>query len=370
MTGRTRRWNGFSACFFASAVAAVACSGKHDGGAARPDAGAPVLFGNGGFALGDASCVGSTSRAEAIPFDLYVLFDQSGSMSTPAGNGTRLDAVRAALADFLRAPESAGIGVGLGYFGNFPLGQTSCNPADYATPALPIADLPGAADALLASLNAVSPTGETPTGAAVRGACEYVKGWQGDHPGRSLAILLLTDGVPEAPISRSRGCDPTLPDAIAATQDCVNATGAKIYVLGVGPKLENLNQIAAAGGTSAAHLVTGTDVSGEVLAALDVIRGTALPCTFEIPAPPEGETLDFGSVNVIVTGNDGTEHGIYKVGDATACDAQRGGWYYTPASGTPQGISLCDASCEFVKAQSARGAIHFALGCATVSNVH
>ena len=354
--------------------ALVACS-SGDGTPSFPtrDAGgAPLLGGGvgiGGSLFADASCVSSVSRAESLPFDVYVLFDQSGSMITRAGSGTRLDAVRSALADFLRAPASRGIGVGLGYFGNFPLGDASCDPGDYEEPAVPVTQLPGATDALLGSLAGIAPTGETPTGPAIRGACTYMKQWKAAHPSRPLVMLLLTDGVPEAPISRENGCDPTLADAVLAAKQCAEEASSRVYVLGVGPNLDNLNEIAAAGETQAAHLVSGSDVSGEVLAALNVIRGTVLPCSFEIPAPPDGATLDHGMVNVVVTDDEGSEQAIYSVPGSSDCDPSLGGWYYAPSSEAPESIELCAASCELTRAQSAAGAIRFALGCSTLSEI-
>jgi hypothetical protein len=286
-------------------------------------------------------------------------------MSTPAGNGSRLDAIRAATTDFLRAPSSAGLGVGIGYFGYLPLGQTSCDPARYETPAVTIGELPGRADALLGSLRAIQPIGETPTGAAIRGACRYADERTRTKPGHNLSLLMLTDGVPEAPISRENGCDPTLPDAVDAARECLESTGAGVYVLGVGPNLDNLNQIASAGGTDHAYLVESDSVSDDVLAALNAIRGTVLPCEFFIPEPPAGPQLNFDEVNVIVTDVDGQEHDIFNVEGRDACDPSQGGWYYAPAA-APERIELCEATCEFTRAQSAGGGIEYALGCGTL----
>jgi hypothetical protein len=352
----------------------VACSSRpEDEGSGSPKKTSepeppPILIVPGSSSRsGDAGCVAQVQRAEALPLDIYVLFDQSGSMSTPSGAGSRLDAVRAATSDFLNAKESAGIGVGLGYFGYFPIGQTSCNPSDYARPAVEIGALPAQTGSLLASLRSVAPTGETPTGPAIRGACSHVESWDGDHPGRSAKLLLLTDGVPEAPVSRAQGCDPTLADAIAATKECVARTGTSVYVLGVGPNLANLNQIAAAGGSGTAFLVDGGDVAAKVFDALNSIRSTALPCGFVIPEPPAGEILNFGEVNVVRTDADRSRHPLYNVPDSTACDSAEGGWFYESAGTTPERITLCEASCQSVKAASVGGAIEFALGCGTVT---
>ena len=84
------------------------------------------------------------------------MFDQSGSTCAcidppmtnnpcpdPTCRKTRLDAIREAAGAFLDDPRSAGIGVGIGYFGTQPIGQASCNPADYANPAVGIGPLPG-----------------------------------------------------------------------------------------------------------------------------------------------------------------------------------------------------------------------------------
>lgn len=314
---------------------------------------------------GETSCVTLVSEAEALPFDLYVLFDQSGSMSAAEGAGSRLDAVRAAMADFLRDEESSGMGLGIGYFGNFPIGSASCDPADYEEPAVPIALLPQNANRVLGSLASVRPTGETPTGAALRGACTYAESWRDAHPGRSLDLLLLTDGVPEAPVSRSSGCDPTLEDAALAASDCAGRAGVNTFVLGVGPNLDGLERIAAAGGTEHALLVEGGDVTREVGAALGRIRGTALPCSLRLPEPPPGQTFDRARVNVVVTDAAGKDHALSSVTSADDC-AAGGGWYYGAGAVTDR-IELCPTSCDFAKAQSNDGRIRFALGCRTLT---
>jgi hypothetical protein len=225
--------------------------------------------------------------------------------------------------------------------------------------------LPGQADQLLGSLGAIEPIGETPTGAAIRGACRYVDERTRTNPGRNLSVLMLTDGVPEAPISRENGCDPTLDDAVAAARECLESTGATLHVLGVGPNLANLNEIARAGGSEHAYLVESDSVSEDVLAALNAIRGTVLPCEFFIPEPPDGQKLNFDEVNVIVTDADGREHDVYNVESRDTCDASLGGWYYAPAA-APERIELCEATCEFTRAQSDGGGIEYALGCGTI----
>jgi hypothetical protein len=321
---------------------------------------------DGGIVFGANACVAEPMKGEAIPADIYVMFDQSGSMATPVGAGTRLDAVRSAVAAFITAPESRGLGLGIGYFGHFPIGSTSCNPADYATPAVPIVALPGGAQPVLDSLNNIAPTGETPTGAAIRGACGYAQDYHRAQRGHVVFLLLVTDGVPEAPVSMSRGCAPTLDDAVQATTECRNGgTPIKTYVLGVGPSLHNLQQIAQAGGTEKAYLVEGGNVAEQVLAALNQIRlAASIRCELKIPAAPPGKVLDLNLVNLLYTDSRGQRTALYNTGDSSGCAASGGGWFYDDPS-QPQKILLCENTCNIVRYEIG-GELAYAIGCKTI----
>jgi hypothetical protein len=331
--------------------------------------GGPTFFTDGAaLSRPIGNCVAQAAAAEGIPLDIYVMFDQSGSMITPSGAGTRLDAVRAALTDFARAPASSGIGIGIGYFGDLPIGETSCEPSRYRDPAVPIAGLPANADALVRSLGSVKPVGETPTAAAIRGACGYASEWKSAHPDRLTVMLLITDGVPEAPVTSQQpgGCNPTLADAVAATSACrADNDDLGTYVIGVGPSLSNLDQIAAAGGTEKAYLVEGGDVGTKVLDALNAIRGAAqIPCEMKIPPPPDGQALDRGRVNVVFVDGTATARDLYAVDDQSAC-GDEDGWYYDDPS-APKTIRLCERTCALVKGD-VKGRLEVAFGCATVS---
>jgi hypothetical protein len=310
-----------------------------------------------------SDCAGRFYEGESLPLDIYIMFDQSGSMLNDVGGLTRLAAVQQATRDFLRDPESAGIGVGIGYFGHQPIGETRCEDALYSSPDVPVSnDL----EAVIQSLDARMPTGETPTASALRGACTYASDWKRTHLGRGVVILLVTDGKPEAPVSCTNGgCCPTIDDAESAAFACHDeAPYVPTYVLGVGPELDLLNRIAVAGGTKRAYLVGNEDVAQNVLAALSKIRGDAeIPCKLEIPEPPPGESLDFGTVNLF-EGESGVDclSPIYYVGEATSCGDQ-GGWYYDDA-GAPNAVELCPASCESVSRPGSR--LRFSVGCATL----
>jgi hypothetical protein len=394
------------AVVFAGVVGSSGCSGKDDSSGLGTEAGgskssagnSPIDVGNrpgtssggsGGSAnvssgggnncqLEDdgSGCVGESYEGETVPLDLYIMFDQSGSMCScidPVGGQlcpdpncaeTRLDAVRAATAAFLSDPASAGIGVGIGYFGKQPIGEASCEVADYVEPAVPIGTLPDHAPAITGSLSTIAPTGETPSGAAIRGACEYVRSHKAEHPDREVVLLLLTDGKPEAPVTCQNGsgsCCPSLPDAVEAATAChEDKPGIRTYVLGVGPLLSNLAEIAEAGGTERAYLVEGGDVSAQVLEALNRIRGDAIPCEFKLPPPPSGQELT-GLVNITYASASCEPSYYYHVETQADC-AEDGGWYYDD-SAAPEKVLLCPTSCDQVSQPGGR--LLFTVGCTT-----
>jgi hypothetical protein len=314
---------------------------------------------------GERSCAGEVYLGQGLPVDIHLMFDQSGSMAIKDDGSTmRLDAVRGAIDQFVRSPDSKDLGVGLAYFGHQPLmcGCTSCNPADYAQPTVPLAVLPGNAAAIMGSLSGIEPTGETPTGAAIRGACMYTRARKQADAGRNPVIVLVTDGEPKAPISASKGgCNPTLEDAVAAAAECA-AAGIRTYVLGIGPSLQNLHGIARAGDTGEAYLVANGG-GADILKALNSIRRDAMiPCNLQIPGGGSG-SLDLKKVNILYSSAACSSVQTFpNVKQAGGCDTQKGGWYYDDPA-RPTSIQLCPASCQAVKAPG--GQLSVSVGCAT-----
>jgi hypothetical protein len=374
-------------------VAALACSQKSgDGstGSATEDAAAPAVpDASFGFSVSDAAagqggaggvpgvsgaypcldnpmgaCAGQLYKGQSLPTDLFVMFDQSGSMLIKDdGVTTRMEAVRNAVDQFMKAPESAGLGIGIGYFGFQPLtcACTSCNPNDYATPKVPIGTLPAQAAAIMDSLKGIAPTGETPTGAAIRGACMYARSRKAADPTRNVVILLVTDGEPEAPLTSKTGsCNPTLEDAVAAASECT-AAGVPTYVLGVGPSLDNLNRIAAAGQTKAAYLVANGGTPGIVQALASIRTDAMIPCSMQIPAVGGGRTIDLQKVNVVYA-DAMCKTSTFNYVETQAQCGSGGGWYYDNPT-APTQINLCAPTCEEVKA--AGGQLVVSVGCMT-----
>jgi|GEM_PF-1726972 len=307
-------------------------------------------------------CSGEVFEGEAAALDLLLVFDESGSMSTQVDEKTgetRLDIVRGALDSFLRDPDSTGIGAALSYFGHLPLGETSCDATDYQKLAVPFGILPDHADDLLDSLQTQMPTGETPTGAAIRAACELAVEHRKDAEGAVTSILLVTDGEPKAPLSAPE-CDPTLDDAVEAAKTCSDETGLAIYVLGVGPSLTNLNQIAKAGGTETAYLAE-LDNRDQVLDALQRIRISAqIPCGFELAPSISGAELDYQASTVAYVEADCTHAGITRTEGPEGCDEEARGYYFDNPE-APTRIDLCPATCSEVRAQGQQ--LFYSIGC-------
>jgi hypothetical protein len=251
---------------------------------------------------------------------------------------------------------------------SFCLNADSCEKADYATPAVGIANLPGVKAALDGAIAQTTPEGATPTSAALQGAVEYAGAWAKNNPNHVTVAVLATDGAPTR-------CDPTDAAGVAKIAADAAAGNPKLltFVIGMiapnetGPK-KLLNDVAMAGGSGSAFFVDpqSQNVANDFQVALEAIRGTALACEYLIPQPSQGDTIDYGKVNVEHTpsGADSADT-IFYVGSKDNCDPNKGGWYYDvePMQGTPTKILVCPATCAVFKTG---GTVKIRVGCETV----
>ena len=332
--------------------------------------------------------------AQQVPLDMYIMLDQSGSMSdTVAGGGTKWTAVTGALDSFINQPNLTGISAGIQFFGVASSGGTcstlsctqtsdcgasacgpcvsnvcigaigaggggdSCTASDYAKAAVEIAPFPGVASQIHSSMGQHSPTTGTPTSAALQGAIDHASAWATSHAPDAAVVVFATDGDPSE-------CDTNLSniDAIAAAGYAATPR-VPTFVIGVGSSLSNLNGIAAAGGTQQAFLVdTNMNVNQQFLAAMNAIRNSAT-CTYSIPLPMSG-TPNYQEVNVVFTPSGGSPVTIPNVPDKNSCPSNGNGWYYDN-NAAPTSIILCTDTCGTVQAD-ASGSVGITLGCATV----
>jgi hypothetical protein len=241
----------------------------------------------------------------------------------------------------------------------------SCSISDYTTPAIPIAPLSENASLLLASLESKEADGMlTTTAPALRGAINQARAFATENPDHTVVAVLATDGD-------ANECAPTNIDSIAefAALGLGGNPSIRTFVLGIfGPgeeqAFDNLNTIAQAGGQPAFLIDTSDDVVAQFHAALKQIRAAVLACEFKLPEPEEGETLDYGLVNVSFKNGDQSLRLKY-VSKKGKCD-EEGGWYYdvNPSAGIPTRIIACPASCESLQG-SAENQVRIEFGCRT-----
>lgn len=85
----------------------------------------------------------------------------------------------------------------------------------------------------------------------------------------------------------------------------------------------------------------------------------ALPCRYQLPDPPDGESLNRNRVNVVYTpGSGGGPMTIPYIGEGGSCSA--GGWYYDGDE-----IVMCESTCGTLEVDEG-GTVEVALGCETI----
>jgi len=353
----------------------------------------------------DGGCTRTTRKAEQVqvpvtttvttssPVDMYILYDQSGSMNDSTPKGTKWDAIKAALTGFVNDPSSAGIGVGIGFFPSsppacttsgpncfcllsfcIPLGGGSCTASDYATPSVPIDLLPNVAPQIIAAVNAHGPGGGTPTAPALAGAIQYASGWAAAHTDRKTIVVLATDGDPTGCTANS------VQDVANEAAAAYNGTPSlETFVIGVGSSLTSLNSIAAAGGSGQALIVDATsgDPTQQFLDAMNKIRQTVtttethtetqyapVPCTYDIPPPPDGLVFDKTKVNVEFSTLTTASQPIGAVNTEADCGSVANGWHYDDPS-NPKQVLVCSQTCTMLQA-AAGATVDIVFGCDTV----
>jgi uncharacterized protein YegL len=299
------------------------------------------------------ACATSTLDGKATPVNIIVALDVSGSMcegvEDPRRNcnavGSKWQLTKKALSTFFKDPSQKDVSASI-----ITWAGGSCNGFD--RPLNPAnVSLPDTNNSLVNALT-MTPNGGTPTLAAIRGAQAYAQSLQQTRPGEKVVIALATDGEPTDCGSVQQ----------AATQaGSTKAAGIPVYVIGVGPSLDNLNAIAAGAGTNnnKAFLVQ-RNVEVEFAKAMQDIKGNALGCSLKMPEAPMGEKLDPSKVNITFKSNANT---VETVPYSQDC-AIESGWKYLPNAASPESIELCARACDTVKGND-KGQLSVVLGCVT-----
>ena len=350
-------------------------AGIGNGGTSSGTAGT-IIFGgttgNGGStgkggasgSVGDDACVeGSVNGAKAT-VALYFMVDISGSMNCHIPEAdppcttdprdtfptTRWTEAGPALQSFFSSSGSNGMWAGINFFSQ----NNSCNARDYMDPAVEIAALPGNATAINNAIMNQDPAGYTPTVPSITAAIDHARDWAEAHDDQQVVVVYMTDGYP-------LGCDGgnnTIANAASVAADGFSGSPSiRTFVLGIGPNLTDLNQIAMSGGTGQAIFInTGMDVNQQLLDALNAIReDVSVDCTYTIPTPANGQTIDPAKVNVRIT----TSAGTRDVGMDDPSDSSCNGWEY---SNDMSQIVLCGDACDAIQNDPSPG-LEVVFGC-------
>jgi von Willebrand factor type A domain-containing protein len=367
-------------------AAACACSSESSEppGEVGPGATGPVFDQEPGSELGErdpdgsgfnggTACVGQTAGTESAPAVLQLVVDTSGSMDqdAPGGRDSKWIVTRRALLGAI-AEMPADTSVGVVFYPDVPIESASCfdAQADVEIAALGRA---GSAERreIEGAFREQAPNGGTPTHDAYRYASERLEA--SAAVGSRFAVV-ITDGTP----TFSLGCegtglirDPVDAAPLVVEAQAARARGISTFVIGSpgseGAR-ENLSRMAEAGGTarpgcshagpSYCHfdMTTEQDFASALVQALGTISGLALSCSYPIPTPPGGATLDPELVNVLFS-PDGGERELIARSAGGACNE---GWQYSEDGSQ---VLLCGSTCDRVR--ESNGSLELEFGCVT-----
>jgi hypothetical protein len=314
-----------------------------------------------------------------------------GLKSLTSANQTKWDITKNSLKTTLdRLPGSTAVGMLL-----FPNRSTQRNttgtPLDVTecvnTSAMLAIDLLGAAgstqrSALAAGLDAAKVAGGTPTDDAYE--YELANNMTTSKFTGQRFMVLITDGQP----TFLKGCmgmggtsDPVdNRPIVAAIKDAWDKSGIKTFIIG-SPGSEAqastgtdgrgwLSQAAQMGHTPLTPTCSNSgpnychfdmsqvpDFATGFNDALAQIAGQAVSCSYGIPSPPPGQTLDLTKINVVLkTG--ASEYSLILRANSSACTT---GWYLDDNH-----IVLCSETCKQAKADP-KSSLDLLFGCATIA---
>jgi hypothetical protein len=145
-------------------------------------------------------------------------------------------------------------------------------------------------------------------------------------------------------------------EACAASHPCCN------YAAPDGEGVPYRELVSLTGGVSGDLCEQDFDPVFEALAG-SVIGHSKLSCSWDIPAPPAGETLDPTEVNMRLTDPNGDEHFIGHVAGASDCGKVEHGWYYDKPV-NPQTVLVCPQTCAWIQGLAA-ATMDVLFGCET-----
>jgi Mg-chelatase subunit ChlD len=182
----------------------------------------------------------------------------------------------------------------------------------------------GTASNIRDKITSITPSGYTPTAAAITAAADYLKSLADGNP---KVILLATDGEPNCAGTGRNLSTQDVNGTKTAIQKAFQAS-IKTYVIGIGPSTGNLDDFAAAGNTGKHYPATSPKDLND---ALNAIGADAVSCSFSLTDIPA----------------DMTNTAVYVNKDLVEKDDPNG-WTFGPDGKT---IELTGTTCDKVKSE-------------------
>jgi hypothetical protein len=259
-------------------------NGESDGGISDAPMVSPGTGGNGGAGgyaeAGGANCGTQTIGVSRQPADVLLVLDRSGSMAystsadancaTGATDCTgRWPALTSAVSATLSSA-SGSISWGLKLF-------SSTGNACGVNSGVEVAIAPTSVSVIQSVIANTQPGGNTPTAQAIQAATAYL---QTVNDQNTKSILLATDGEPNCGSGSN-----SAPNVQAAVEviAAAKASGFLVYVIGIGPSVGNLDNFAAAGGTTNYFPAISPQAMSDAFTA---ISNSITTCTFNLTQTP------------------------------------------------------------------------------------
>lgn len=322
---------------------------------------------------GADACSGVAVESEPLPVDMVILMDRSISNSYAIGTkegaataGTsRWDVLTAGMKALAESPDASTIGASISFFNLDGGGNETpnCVASNYETPVVDLGLLPVTGPQIVAKMEALTPSGLTPTVPALEGTFRYAMKLKDADPVREKVVVMISDGFPTiCPLRNPSDVSAVIKEAAAAP------TPIRTFVIGVGdPNTQsngkfNLINYASAGRTGLPILLNESanvaDVTNQMVTALLNIAANPLSCEYLLQ-PPDGTTIDPTKVAMTYQPSVGSFQEIPMVTGLSGCaTSQYGGWYFDNPT-KPTKITVCPCTCSNLGA----GSVNVVYGC-------